>query len=549
MSAPRGFDLSPRDGPGHAGVGATFGGRPLVHDPSGLDGVDVAVLGAPFDDGTSNRPGARFGPRAIRGADDGGRYGRPHMTLGLDPFAELNVVDYGDAEVAPADLARSHAYLELRLREILGAGAVPLVLGGDHSLSLPTMRVVAERHGTDGYAVLHFDTHADTAAELYGVRLSHGTPFRVAVEEGLLRGDHIVQGGLRGTWPGPEEFDWMSAQGFRWHTMGEIDERGLHAVVGEAVQAVGQAAPRVYMTVDIDVLDPAFAPGTGTPEPGGLTTRELLWAVRHSARELDLCAATWSKSARRTTTPTSRRWRPRGWRSRYWPARPRAAAVDRAVRPHRAAGAPALRGRERLAHHGDRRCRCDRGRAHRRAHAVDVHRPRPRARRELGDRLGVARAVAARAGAGSGRAGCAGRGGAGGAQPARGDIRRGEPGRANRGANPGRVRGAPGPASSTQPSTATITRGGPAVYERVATSSSRPSARRCIACTRPLRSTTAKPAVSSATSTSRSLGWRANRKNVCKLCPQTGPNLAPYSRGLWFVRPLSPQRWLRRLCW
>lgn len=290
MSVPRGFDVTSRDGPAHAGVGATFCGRPLVHEASGLQGADVAVLGAPFDDGTSNRPGARFGPRAIRAADDGGRYGRPHMSLGLDPFEVLSVVDYGDAEVTPADLHRSHLNLALRLREILDAGAMPLVLGGDHSLSLPTLRVLAERHGADGYAVLHFDTHADTAAELYGVRISHGTPFRVAVEEGVLRGGQIVQVGLRGTWPGPDEFEWMRTEGFRWHGMHEIEERGVAVVIAEAVAAVARAAPRAYLTVDIDVLDPAFAPGTGTPEPGGLTTRELLWAVRHAASELDLCA-------------------------------------------------------------------------------------------------------------------------------------------------------------------------------------------------------------------------------------------------------------------
>jgi agmatinase len=290
VSASGGFELSPRDGPGHAGVGATFCGRPLVHDPSGLEGVDVAVLGAPFDDGTSKRPGTRFGPRAIRAADDGGRHGRPHMTQGLDPFDVLSVVDYGDVEVAPADLLRSHRALERRLGEILAAGAVPLVLGGDHSLSLPTLRALAARHGPEGYAVLHFDSHADTASELYGVRVSHGTPFRVAVEEGVLRGDQIVQLGLRGTWPGPEEFGWMRAGGFRWHTMQEMLDDGVMSVVERAVAAVAQAAPRAYLTVDIDVLDPAFAPGTGTPEPGGLTSRELLSAVRHAGLGLDICA-------------------------------------------------------------------------------------------------------------------------------------------------------------------------------------------------------------------------------------------------------------------
>jgi arginase family enzyme len=213
--------------PGYTGIGTTFAGQRLVLEPAGLEGVDVAVLGAPFDDGTSNRPGARFGPRAIRAADDDGRSGRPHMGTGLDPLSALTVVDYGDADVAPGDLPRSHDLLARALGEVLDAGAMPFVLGGDHSLALPTLRTLSERVGPDGYAVVHFDTHADTAAELYGVRVSHGTPFRVAVEEGHLLGGNIVQVGLRGTWPGPEEFDWMRAQGFRWHTMDEIGERGL----------------------------------------------------------------------------------------------------------------------------------------------------------------------------------------------------------------------------------------------------------------------------------------------------------------------------------
>jgi agmatinase len=279
------------DSPRHAGIGRTFAGRRLVVDPAELDGVDVAVVGAPFDDGTSSRPGTRFGPRAIRAADDGGHAGRPHLRTGLDPFAVLDVVDYGDAAVAPGDLGQSHAHLAGVLREVLGAGAMPLVLGGDHSLALPTLRVLSERFGADGYAVVQFDTHADTGAELYGVRVSHGTPFRVAVEEGYLDGHNIVQLGLRGTWPGLEGLEWMRAQGFRWHTMDEIDTRGLDRIVDDIVAHMRGRAKRVYLTVDIDVLDPAFAPGTGTPEPGGLTTRELRGALRRIAGELDLCAA------------------------------------------------------------------------------------------------------------------------------------------------------------------------------------------------------------------------------------------------------------------
>jgi len=292
MSDERARQIGARgDVPSHVGIGQTFSGQRLVVDPAELAGVDVAFVGAPFDDGTSNRPGTRFGPRAIRAADDGGHAGRPHLDTGLDPFAVLTVVDHGDAQVAPGDLLRSHEHLAGVLRGVLAAGAMPFVLGGDHSLSLPALRVLAERFGADGYAVVHFDTHADTAAELYGVRVSHGTPFRVAVEDGHLRGENIVQIGLRGTWPGPEDLDWMREQGFAWHTMDEIDARGLDAVVGDAIAHAAARAPRTYLTVDVDVLDPAFAPGTGTPEPGGLTTRELRRALRRVASELDLCAA------------------------------------------------------------------------------------------------------------------------------------------------------------------------------------------------------------------------------------------------------------------
>ncbi len=276
----------------YSGVGLTYCRVPLALTPAELAGTDVAVLGAPFDEGVSFRPGTRFGPRAIRQAEDvGGSAARPHMELGIDPFAHLQVVDYGDIDVIPANLAASHASLQQRTGEILAAGAVPIVLGGDHSLSNPVMRALAAAFGPDGYAVIHFDTHADTGAELGGVTdLSHGTPFHRGVVDGFLRGDHIVQIGLRGAWPWPEEFQWMRDHGFRWHTMGEIDERGLRDVVRDAIGYIAPQSPRVYLTVDIDVLDPAYAPGTGTAEPGGLTTRELLWAVRTVAASVDLCA-------------------------------------------------------------------------------------------------------------------------------------------------------------------------------------------------------------------------------------------------------------------
>ena len=273
----------------YAGVGVTFGRVPLVLDPAGLAGADVAIIGAPFDEGVSYRPGTRFGPRAIRTAEDVAfPVARPHMELGVDPYAELDIVDYGDVEVRSGDLARSHALLRQGVGEILGAGATPIVLGGDHSLSTPVLQALAAHHGVKGFSVVHFDTHADTGSD--EGEAPHGVPFHRAVVEGDLDGRNIVQIGLRGAWPFPEDFAWMREAGFRWHTAGEIVERGIAAVVNDAVEHAGSRAPRTYLTVDIDVLDPAFAPGTGTAEPGGLTTRELLWAVRTVASRLDLCA-------------------------------------------------------------------------------------------------------------------------------------------------------------------------------------------------------------------------------------------------------------------
>ena len=313
------------DAPSHVGIGQTFAGQRLVVEPAALDGVDVAVVGAPFDDGTSNRPGTRFGPREIRAADDGGHAGRPHLGTGLDPFAVLDVVDYGDAAVAPGDLVRSH-----ETWRTCCARSSPR--GRCRSCSAATTRsrsrrcaCSSEHYGRDGYAVVHFDTHADTAAELFGVRdlARHAVPRRRG--GGVPRGHNIVQLGLRGTWPGPADFDWMRAEGFRWHTMDEIDTRGLDRILDDIVAHMRGRAKRVYLTVDIDVLDPAFAPGTGTPEPGGLTTRELRGALRRIASELDLCAADIVEVCHRSTRAADHGARCRADRDRH---------------PHRDGGAP-----------------------------------------------------------------------------------------------------------------------------------------------------------------------------------------------------------------
>jgi agmatinase len=274
--------------PAYAGPGATFCKLPLVLDPKDLAGADVAIVGAPLDETTTGRPGARFGPRAIRLADMGGAGGGYHLDLGVEPFEELTVVDYGDAEVVPADPARSHAAIRRAVGEILEAGATPVVLGGDHSILHPDAGAAADHFGAETIGVIHFDAHADDAETLWGVRRSHGTPIRLLVDEGSVRGEDIVQVGLRGYWPGPEEFAWARDQGLVWFTQGEIDRRGFDPVLDEAIGLAG-GPDRAWLSVDIDVVDPGYAPGTGVPEPGGLTPRELLRAVRRIAREVELC--------------------------------------------------------------------------------------------------------------------------------------------------------------------------------------------------------------------------------------------------------------------
>jgi agmatinase len=269
--------------PDYAGL-LTFSGMPYVQDPAELAGVDVAIVGAPTDELVSDRPGTRFGPRAIRAA---GCPPGPHLQAGVDGLAELRVVDYGDAAVQPADPAASHAAIEQTVGEVLDAGAVPIVLGGDHALTEPAVRACASRRGP--VALVHFDTHTDTGATVFGVAISHGTPMYRLIEAGLVDGPRYVQIGLRGYWPGEPEFAWQREHGITSFFMHDVRERGIRAVVGEAIDIVGGGP--AYLTVDVDVLDPAFAPGTGTPEPGGMTSADLLWAVREVASSLELAGA------------------------------------------------------------------------------------------------------------------------------------------------------------------------------------------------------------------------------------------------------------------
>jgi len=266
--------------PDYAGL-LTFAGQPYTQDPAELAGVDAAIVGAPTDDLISDRPGTRFGPRAIRAAS---APPGPHLEVGIDGFDELTVVDYGDAPCIPADPRRSHEAIERTVGEVLDAGAIPLVLGGDHGIAEATIRAVAQRRGPVG--LVHFDTHTDTGTEVFGVEVSHGTPMYRLVEQGHVEPSRYVQIGLRGYWPGEKEFGWQRERAITSLFMHDVRDRGIRAVVDEALAAVG-AGP-VYLSVDIDVLDPAFAPGTGTPEPGGMTTTDLLWACRAIAARCEL---------------------------------------------------------------------------------------------------------------------------------------------------------------------------------------------------------------------------------------------------------------------
>jgi agmatinase len=269
--------------PDYAGL-LTFGALPYTQDPAELEGVDVAIVGAPTDDLVSDRPGARFGPRAIRAASCPPG---PHLEAKVDAMAELRIVDFGDAPVVPADAARAHAAIERTVGEVVAAGAIPIVLGGDHSIAEPDIRACAARHGPLG--LVHFDTHTDTGTEVFGVEVSHGTPMYRLVEQGQVDPMRYVQIGLRGYWPGPKEFAWQEQRGVTSFFMHDVRELGIQGVIQRTIEMVGTGP--VYVTVDVDVLDPAFAPGTGTPEPGGMTSGDLLWACRTVAERLELVGA------------------------------------------------------------------------------------------------------------------------------------------------------------------------------------------------------------------------------------------------------------------
>jgi agmatinase len=261
-------------------------------EPETYAGADVVIIGAPFDGGTSHRAGARFGPQYIRQTDylphDGSR---PSLAMRVDALRDLRVLDAGDVEMFSGDAARSVAALQEVVYAVARTGAVPLILGGDHTIAWPDAAGVAQHVGQGRVSMIHFDAHADTGDLEFGSLIGHGQPMRRLIESGAVRGDRFLQIGLRGYWPPPETLDWMAAQGMRSYEMSELGTRGLDECLAEAFGIAMDDCDGVFLSVDIDVCDPGHAPGTGTPEPGGLTARQLLDAVRRIGHELPLLGA------------------------------------------------------------------------------------------------------------------------------------------------------------------------------------------------------------------------------------------------------------------
>lgn len=267
----------------------TFFNLPIALTPEDLvaGDIDVAIMGIGLDTGTGFR-GAAYGPKAARSGLVYGGTGMsnlPHMHTMVSPFDELNIVDYGDVAVDHLSLERSLEHIREMVREVATAGSIPMIVGGDHSLMYPDVAGIVDVYGVGNVGVIHFDAHYD-AGRGSSHLLSHGQPVRRLLNEELVPGPNFIQVGLRGYWPGQSGFEWMQEQGLRYHPMAEIEQKGWRPVMERVFKEALENGPEyIFISFDVDVLDPAYMPGTGTPEPGGLTTREAFPIVR------GLCAA------------------------------------------------------------------------------------------------------------------------------------------------------------------------------------------------------------------------------------------------------------------
>ena len=266
--------LSGNEMPRFAGIASMFR-LPISEDASGLD---VAIVGVPLDIGTSNRTGTRYGPRQIRTESV---LVRPYsMATGAAPFDSFQVADTGDVAINAYDLPASIRLIEQHYDDLLQADVIPVSLGGDHTVSLPILRALARKHGP--MALVHVDAHADTNDEMFGEKITHGTIFRRAIEEKLVKPDAMVQIGLRATGYSAEDFDWARSQGVQVVQAEECWYQSLAPLMDEVRARIGAERP-CYLSFDIDGLDPSVAPGTGTPEPAGLTASQGLEVIRGCA--------------------------------------------------------------------------------------------------------------------------------------------------------------------------------------------------------------------------------------------------------------------------
>jgi agmatinase len=254
---------------------ATFNRLPYVPDLKGKD-VDVAIVGVPFDGGTSFRPGARFGPRAVREASVMNRNFNPVQNVSV--YERLNVVDGGDISVNPINIQATYKNIEEHVREAHASGARLISVGGDHSILLPDLRAIRAKYGPD-VTLIHFDAHTDTGDAAWGEKYHHGTPIRRAIEEKLLQGPRIFQIGIRGPLTSPDQDDYLREQRINVLDIDAFhDDRKRDAFFAKIRKTAGKGP--CFLTFDVDGVDPAFAPGTGTPVVGGMTSRDALNSVR-----------------------------------------------------------------------------------------------------------------------------------------------------------------------------------------------------------------------------------------------------------------------------
>ena len=251
--------------------------------------VDIGIIGAPLDTATTIRPGTRYGPRAVRAASTvpSPPYEHFNIETGVDPFDCFSVADTGDAAVSPGDTRQSQLNIEDAVYEI-SEQATPIVIGGDHSISYPDIKGWAEANGYEDVGLFHFDCHADTGDEgLTGFEYDHGAWVKRVVDDGLVAGENYTLIGPRGFWPGPDIYEEMRDAGMKWYTAMEVAGMALDDIVADAVQRATDGTDAVWVSFDVDVMEPAYAPGTGEPEPGGLVPREAIYMVREVVKALD----------------------------------------------------------------------------------------------------------------------------------------------------------------------------------------------------------------------------------------------------------------------